>query len=440
MATDPNHDDVVDESRETEAVDPNPVIESEAALRAESAARAEEFAASAEAAAGDATTVDDMNHQHAGYSGVTSPEEDDEKTQPGLVTAGYADIDYARAERAPLELLLGKPWAISKSGMVEVATRLALQTQGQMRGDEQLLRLQAAARQPLPRPTAADGSKIAIIPLRGTITPRGSLFSLVFGGGGGLQLFREQFRQAMADNSVSAIVFDIDSPGGIIDLVPETTAEILNARGTKPITAVANTTMASAAYWIASAADSIVATPSAQVGSIGVFTVHEDISRAEAAMGITTTIISAGQFKTEGNPYEPLSKAAKNALQGEIDELYGMFTGQVAAGRGTNAKAVQAGYGQGRCLLADQAKLVGMVDRVETLEQTIGRLGGTLTAQVDPAALPGDLEDCDDDSPNANADAEKPAAPKTSPQMGDQQQDVSAPPADYLSTRPKRWL
>lgn len=417
----PNHEvPVVDEPLDTGAE-----TEIEETPRSAAAARAEAFAAAV----------------------VNEPEPDavqggNQILEAGIVSAGYSDLDLARSG-TPLELLLGKPWAITRPAAIEVATRLALQAQGNFRGDEQLARLQAAqiaAARPAVRPQAADGSEIAVIPLRGTITPRGSLFSLIFGGGGGLQLFREQFRMAVADGNVSAIVLDIDSPGGLIDLVPEATAEVLSARGVKPITAVANTTTASAAYWIASAADTVVATPSAQVGSIGVFTIHEDFSRAEQAMGIKTTIVSAGQFKTEGNPYEPLSKAAQAALQDEVDELYGMFTGQVAEGRGVSQAAVQAGYGRGRCLLADQAMQVGMIDQIGTIEQTVARMGGRAS---DPAPTAADLlddDDCDDGDLEAEDQAPTPVAEKTSPQAGDDQRDVCAPPVDYLSRPQKRWL
>lgn len=376
----------------------------------QAAARAEQFAASV---ADHPTPVADAAAQ--------------ETVEPGFVAAGFSDLDLVRSG-APLEMLLGKPWAITREAAIEVATNVAMRAQGRYRSDEQFARLQAAAR-PAASVSPQPAGNVAVIPLRGTITPRGSLFSLIFGGGGGLQQFREMFRQAMADSTVSSVVIDIDSPGGLIDLVPETTAEILNARGTKPITAVANTTCASAAYWIASAADTVVATPSAQVGSIGVFTMHEDFSRAEQMMGIKTTLVSAGQFKTEGNPYEPLSKQAQAALQAEVNELYGMFTSQIAEGRGVSQAAVQAGYGKGRCLLADQAYKVGMVDRIETLEQTVARLGGQITAPVDPELEPGDL--CDDTDLD-----DGPVAEETSPEPGVEKRGVSAP----LATNTPNYL
>jgi signal peptide peptidase SppA len=236
----------------------------------------------------------------------------------------------------------------------------------------------------------AAGGEIAVLPLQGVITPRGSMLARIFGfGGGGLVGFREDFRAALADDNVSAIIIDIDSPGGLIDQVPETAAEILAARNPdKPIVAVANTLAASAAYWIASAADEISVTPSGQVGSVGVFTVHEDVSKMAAQMGITVTVISAGRYKTEGNPYEPLSKAAAAAMQVNVDDIYGMFVDSIAAGRGVAPAAVRAGYGEGRVVLADRAQQLKMVDRVETLEAAALRLGGM---PVEPDEMPDEM-------------------------------------------------
>ena len=86
---------------------------------------------------------------------------------------------------------------------------------------------------------------------------------------------------------------------------------LLDARGTKPITAIANTLAASAAYWLATAADELVVTPSAEIGSIGVFAAHRDFSVALHNAGLKTTLISAGKYKVEANPFEPLSAEAR---------------------------------------------------------------------------------------------------------------------------------
>jgi signal peptide peptidase SppA len=219
------------------------------------------------------------------------------------------------------------------------------------------------------------------------------MLARIFGLGGGLEQFRADLSAAMADDNIGSIILDVDSPGGTVDMVPETAAAIAAARGNgKPILAISNTMAASAGYWLASQADELSVTPSGQVGSIGVFTIHEDLSRMAESMGVKTTVISAGRFKTEGNAFEPLSKAAQHAMQTNVNDLYAMFVDQVAAGRNVPAQAVRAGYGEGRMVLAERAQMLGMVDHVETLDEMIARLGGTPVAE----SVPPDVNDTDD--------------------------------------------
>lgn len=332
---------------------------------------------------------------------------DENEAAPAAVNS--AGVDPPRTHTSPARSLLAGRWAILPEAFSALGAML---TRSDTREDvtaPQAAQIEAAARS-AERIAPSAGGQVAVIRLHGTIRPRGSWLSMLFGLGGGLQSFREQFAEAMADDDVGAVLIDVDSPGGLIDLVPETAAQIRQARGQgKQIVAIANTLCASAAYWIASQADEVIATPSAQVGSIGVFTVHEDISRMADAMGIKTTIISAGQFKVESNPYEPLSKGAKSALQSQVDDLYGMFTADIAAGRKTSQAAVQAGYGQGRCVLAADALKLGMVDRVETYEQTLERLGGT--PSDDDAPTLDEAPDESDDGPEASAETAEQVTP-----------------------------
>lgn len=216
--------------------------------------------------------------------------------------------------------------------------------------------------------------KVAVIPLRGMITPRGTLLGALFGGDRGLQGFRATLARAAQDEQVTSILLHIDSPGGLIDLVPETAADIRAARELKPVVAMANTMAASAAYWLASQANEIVVTPSGRVGSVGVFSIHEDISGLLEKEGVDLTFIQAGKFKTEGNPYEPLSDDAKAAMQERIDEVYGMFVADVAKGRGVSPEMVRKDFGEGRMVSPRAAEKAGMVDRIATLEDTAARM------------------------------------------------------------------
>ena len=225
---------------------------------------------------------------------------------------------------------------------------------------------------------------VAVLPLRGLITHRESLLGLLFGGTS-ITGFRAAFRQALRDPSVSAIIFDVDSPGGEVSGVEELSAEIFAARGRKAMIAAANTMMASAAYWIASAADEIVVTLSGSVGSIGVLTAHEDLSRATEMAGVNVTLISAGKYKTEANAFEPLSVESRAHMQSLVNDYAKLFFDAVGRNRDVPSHSVRTGFGQGRMVSAHHAMPELMSDRVGTLDQTIKRLmnrgsGGRLSA------------------------------------------------------------
>jgi capsid assembly protease len=158
-------------------------------------------------------------------------------------------------------------------------------------------------------------------------------------------------------------------------------SEIYNSRGTKKIVAVANGMAAWAAYWIGTAADELWVTPSGQVGSIGVFAAHEDIPKALEEEGVKVTLVSAGKYKTEAMPYEPLSAEARASMQRMVDDFHTMFVAAVARNRGVATSTVKHGFGDGRMVLAQDAVRAGMADGVATLDQTLARLVGRHTSK-----------------------------------------------------------
>ncbi|HMJ03126.1 MAG TPA: S49 family peptidase, partial [Conexibacter sp.] len=179
------------------------------------------------------------------------------------------------------------------------------------------------------------------------------------------------------DPAVGSIVLDVHSHGGTVFGAHELHATILAGRGKgKRIVASINSIAASAAYWIACAADEVVITPGGEAGSIGVYTVHLDVSEALAKAGIKPTIIKAGKYKTEGDPSVPLTDEARRAIQARADAAYDLFVSDVAAGRGVTPAAVRNGYGQGSVLPAKAAKAEGLVDRIATFEEVVQRLLG----------------------------------------------------------------
>lgn len=275
-----------------------------------------------------------------------------------------------------------KPWAILPEKLRIISELVALRASGKVLTAEEIRgRLQAERGTVQQSAAARNGAGqnygvVAVIPIRGVISQRINLMSQI-SGGTSIEKLTATYRSAMADPSVKAVIFDVDSPGGTVEGVPELAEEIQKSRGQKKTVAVANSMAGSAAYWLASAADELVVIPSGQVGSIGVFMAHEDLSKALETEGVKVSLISAGRYKTEGNPYEPLSDEARAALQAKVDSFYEMFVKNVARGRGVSQAAVRDGFGQGRMLVATDALKERMVDRVATLEQTIARLGGS---------------------------------------------------------------
>ena len=222
---------------------------------------------------------------------------------------------------------------------------------------------------------SVSGGGIAVLPLYGVITQRGNMIEDVSGPGSvSTQKFASALRQALADESVSQILIDIDSPGGSVYGVAELADEIVAARTQKPIIAIANSLAASAAYWIGCSASEFYVTPGGEVGSIGVWQAHFDYSQALAAEGVTPTLISAGTYKVEGNPYAPLEPEAQAFMQSRVDDYFLAFSKAVAKGRGVPIAQVRNGMGQGRVLGADAALEQKMVDGIVTLDEAIRKM------------------------------------------------------------------
>lgn len=268
-----------------------------------------------------------------------------------------------------LQAFTETPWAILPNKLAVLEEIVARHVAGEKLDAEEIkARIHGAA-----RPENRAVSSVAVLPLFGTIFSRANMMT-EYSGATSAESFGAQFSELMDDPNIDAIVLDVDSPGGQINGVEELASRIFAARGKKPIVAVANHLMASAAYWIATAADEVVVTPSGEVGSIGVFAAHKDMSKAMEMDGIKVSFISAGKYKTEGNPYEPLAEEARASIQGRVDEAYDMFINTVARNRGASPDDVRNNFGEGRTVGARQSVNLGMADRVSTLEETISRL------------------------------------------------------------------
>ena len=254
---------------------------------------------------------------------------------------------------------LSTPWALMPERLSAMASVMHRWSAGGQPSEETFAQIHADRAVRDARRQASSGMSsggIAVLPLYGVVTQRGNMVEDVSGPGSvSTQQFASALRQALADDTVSQILIDIDSPGGSVYGVAELADEIIRARSRKPVVSVANSLAASAAYWIGCAASELYVTPGGEVGSIGVWQAHFDYSQALAAEGVAPTLISAGKYKVEGNPYAPLDAEAQGFMQSRVDDYYAAFTKGVARGRGVPIAQVREGMGQGRVLGADAA-------------------------------------------------------------------------------------
>jgi signal peptide peptidase SppA len=264
-------------------------------------------------------------------------------------------------------------WAMREEKLQAILDFLEAQANGVKFSAEEI---EARATRTAEREVARQQGQVAVLPLHGVIANRVSMLD-DFSGGTSSEGFAQKFNAALADDGIKAIIIDIDSPGGAVSGADELSSLIFNARGTKPIIAQVDAMAASAAYWIGTAADEMVVTPSGMIGSIGVYGVHTDLSGALEQDGVKKTLISAGKFKTDGNPFQPLGDDARARMQGRVDEAHDMFIKAVARNRNVSQSAVRDGFGQGDVVTAGPAVSQGMADRVGTMENTLQRFGAT---------------------------------------------------------------
>lgn len=228
------------------------------------------------------------------------------------------------------------------------------------------------------RATAAKAGGVAIVPIKGLIT-RNLSFQDACAGVVATDPIKvaEAVEAADANENVKAIVADVNTPGGVTTGVVEAAARIraVAAKTKKPMIAQVNGLCASAGYWLSSAFPEISITPSGMIGSIGVYTHHDNVAEKMAREGVERTYISAGPRKLDGRPNAPLTEEAMASIQERVDYTYAQFLEAVAAGRGDTVEAVRAGYGQGAVLMPGPGIKARLADRERTMEETMAAFG-----------------------------------------------------------------
>jgi signal peptide peptidase SppA len=213
------------------------------------------------------------------------------------------------------------------------------------------------------------GKTTAVIRIGGTLMKSASSL----GGTSTVQL-RRDVRNAATDPNVSAILLAIDSPGGAVAGTADLAADVKAATRKKPVWAHVDDLGASAAYWIASQANAIYAnSPTALIGSIGtVMTIYDQSQAAEQA-GVKTLVFRTGPLKGAGTPGEPITEDQTGHFQKLVNEVQTHFDHAVRSGRGMSA-AQLAAVRSGGVFPADEAKSLGLIDGVRSLDSTLAAL------------------------------------------------------------------
>lgn len=210
---------------------------------------------------------------------------------------------------------------------------------------------------------------IGTVAIEGPILRKPDIFARIFMGATDSEEIGAALREAADRDDIRAVFLDIDSPGGTVAGTPELGAAVAALDGKKPVYAFSSGLMCSAAYWIASQARAIYATPSARVGSIGVVqAVIDDSARLHAA-GIKVEVFAVGKYKAMGAPGTPLSEDQRELIRGNLAETAADFHAAVLSkGRKVPAEAMEGQTFSGR--QAQRSNLAGMVpNRAEAMRR-----------------------------------------------------------------------
>jgi len=221
------------------------------------------------------------------------------------------------------------------------------------------------------------GNKVAIIPIKGSITTESCGVSM-FGREqcAEVALVKSRIDAAEGDPSVKAIILDINSGGGSVVATGEMEEIVRKCR--KPVVAWIEEVGASGAYYVASAADVIVADRNSITGSIGVIMTVPHYYGLLGMLGINMTVIKAGKSKDIGSPYREMSEEERDELQDMANTMYYDFISKVAENRNLPVEYVE-NVSDGSIYLGAEAKELGLVDVLggrSTAVEIAGELGG----------------------------------------------------------------
>jgi ClpP class serine protease len=260
------------------------------------------------------------------------------------------------------QYILSQVWAILPETL-ELGMNIALR-------ENDVEAVQARDGKPMDRTrTASKRGCVAVIPVCGPIFRYADMFTDLCGGAT-VDAIAKDLHAALDDDSVDAIVLEIDSPGGQAAGIGELSAMIREGTKRKPIVAYASAHACSAAYWIAAACSEVVAAPTAILGSIGVVLAYPTKGDGKKSVEFVSS-------QSPNKRPDPSTEKGRSEVQRTVDDLASLFIGAVADYRGTTVEAVEANFGQGGLQVGQRAVDSGMADRLGTFESVLSELTAT---------------------------------------------------------------
>ena len=266
--------------------------------------------------------------------------------------------------------LLRSPWAIIPDRLEEIQSIYATHLRGEKIDVD-------AIEARLGRPLANEQqdytveSGVGVLALTGAISPKANLFTRI-SGGASAEVFATQVNSMADDPRVRSAVLDIDSPGGNVLGIPAAADAVARLAAMKPTVTVCSGMLASAAYWIGSAANAVYASGKTDlIGSIGVVARHTYDPKSAA---VQTTEVTAGKYKRVVSDTGPLTKEGRAYMQAQVDEIYRVFVDTVAQNRRVSADDVLARMADGRVFVGQQALDAGLIDGFATVDMMVARM------------------------------------------------------------------
>jgi len=227
------------------------------------------------------------------------------------------------------------------------------------------------------RSSLAIGEKVGVVMVEGVVMSGGRR-SPIFGGASGSRAIMSDLRDAKRDSDVKAVVLYVNSPGGSAAASQAIYKEARALAKKKPVIAAMDDVAASGGYYVACAADKIVANGSTMTGSIGVIMSAIAYYGLMEKIGVEDNTIAAGRFKDIGSPFRPMRPDEKQLLQGLVKDVYEQFVDAVAEGREMPRDKVLS-IADGRILTGRQALKLDLVDQLGSYYDAIelaGKEGG----------------------------------------------------------------